>query len=359
MSEIVMIPKNVLSHVDVLNSCVKKLENHIESLEKIKDCISLGASTGAIKSRISVSIVNLRSQNNSLKTMIKMIQMIVSEYIKAEERLADDVLLKFALLQLLKIQHQLPRDMFAFVKDFNFLLLNAGIEYKFGGDTDWSDWIMKYVPGNVSDTTILNIMSLMSIKGLSSDTVEKHKENNETAWMDYQKEHDNGKYIEDQSAMTGIQYGDYTGNRNTCGVIAVYNALQSLTDGNSPDDFPDLLAEFERNGITANGAYGTSPEATDSYFEKNGYDTKMLTGNGVSSSNVSNLSEDYDTYIMTAYNDKSDLGSMVHFVNITVEDGMYVIHNANDKESYSTLEDAVSGYNDGKGEPICLIGIRD
>ena len=37
-----------------------------------------------------------------------------------------------------------------------------------------------------------------------------------------------------------------------------------------------------------------------------------------------------------------------------------MIHNTGDDDvgtkSYSSLEEAVSGYNDGKGEPICIIG---
>ena len=43
-----------------------------------------------------------------------------------------------------------------------------------------------------------------------------------------------------------------------------------------------------------------------------------------------------------------------------MEDGEYVIHNTGDDDvgtkSYSSLEAAVSGYNNGKGEAICIIG---
>ena len=43
-----------------------------------------------------------------------------------------------------------------------------------------------------------------------------------------------------------------------------------------------------------------------------------------------------------------------------MKDGEYVLHNTGDDDvgtkSYSSLEVAVSGYNNGKGEPICIIG---
>ena len=86
----------------------------------------------------------------------------------------------------------------------------------------------------------------------------------------------------------------------------------------------------------------------------------MLAGDKISSSQVSNMSKNYDTYIMTTYNNKSNLGSQIHTVSITKENGVYVVHNDYEgTKSYSSLEAAVSGYKDGNGEPISLIGIKD
>lgn len=49
----------------------------------------------------------------------------------------------------------------------------------------------------------------------------------------------------------------------------------------------------------------------------------------------------------------------IHTVCITEENGMYVIHNDYEgTKSYSSLEDAVSGYKNGVGEPISIIGIK-
>lgn len=105
----------------------------------------------------------------------------------------------------------------AFVLDLLELRDKACYEALFGDDTDWKEWFFKYVPENASDLTLLGLWSVMSIKGLSSDTIESHRENNDAAWDKYQESHNNGKYIEDQKGMTGIQYGNHSGDYNTCG----------------------------------------------------------------------------------------------------------------------------------------------
>lgn len=383
MSDFSIIPKNLLPQVDVLSSCATRLENQIASLEKIKNGISLGSSTHSVQSQLSASITNLTLQKNSLNKMSEQLQTIINEYVKTDSRMIFDELNKslnsqkssdkaskdddFDLKDILDMIKQFAEkqgmsaaEKFAFRIDLAELIGKAGFEAIFGGDTDWEAWFMEYVPENVSDLTLLGVLSLLSTIGLPASTVKEHRTNNDAAWKKYQTDHNDGKYIEDQNGMTGIQYGNHNGDYNTCEVIATYNALQYLTDGSSPDSFPKLLEYFEKNGITAFGELGTSPEAIDSYFEQKGYDTQILAGNNISSSNISDMSKNYDTYIMTTYNNQSDLSSMIHTVSITVENDVYVVHNDYEgTKSYSSLKAAVSGYKDGNGEPISLIGIKD
>ncbi len=378
MNDFSITPKNVLPQVEILASYAIKLDNQINSVEKIKNNISLGSSTNSVQGQLSACITNLTSQKNSLKQISEQLHTIVNEYVNTDSIMtfdetespfkaaknkgasSSDVDLTDVLNQLAEKLGMSVAEISAFVSDLLELLDKAGYEALFGDDTDWKEWFFKYVPENVSDLTLLGVWSVMSIKGLSSYTIESHRENNDAAWDKYQESHNNGKYIEDQKGMTGIQYGIRSGDFNTCEVIATYNALQYLTDGNSPDSFPDLLKHFEKNGIALGGVFGTSPQAIDSYFEQNGYDTKMLAGDNILSSQVSNMSENYDTYIMTTYNNKSNFGSKIHTVSITKENGVYVVHNDYEgTKSYSSLEAAVSGYKDGNGEPVSLIGIRD
>ena len=84
----------------------------------------------------------------------------------------------------------------------------------------------------------------------------------------------------------------------------------------------------------------------------------QIYGDKINNKNLSKMSKDYDTYIFTAYNNKSNLGEQVHTVSITVENGKYVIHNNGDDKRYNSLEEAIKGFNNGKGEPISIIGIK-
>lgn len=251
----------------------------------------------------------------------------------------------------------------AFLRDLGKLIGAAGMEGMKQSDTDWKAWFMKYVPENVSDYTMLGLLSFLSILGISEKKAKKHKNANEEEWAVNQNEYKKGDYIEYQDKMSTMQYGNCPARTNACEVIAAYNALQSLTGGNGTEDFPDLLYHFERDGITAYGELGTSPQAIHSYFTENGYATKMIAGKQISSECVQEISDQYTTYIMTAYNDQSNLESQIHTVSITRERTVggdkYVMHNDYaGAKTYDSLEDAVFEYNTGNGEPISLIGIK-
>ena len=98
--------------------------------------------------------------------------------------------------------------------------------------------------------------------------------------------------------------------------------------------------------------------AVNAYFRDNDYNTDMIYSNDINKKELNKMSKKYDTYILTTYNDKSDLNAAVHTVSITVENGKYVIHNAGSSKKYNSLSEAINGYNNGNGEPISVIGIK-
>lgn len=55
----------------------------------------------------------------------------------------------------------------AFLRDLGKLIGAAGMEGMKQSDTDWKAWFMKYVPENVSDYTMLGLLSFLSILGIS------------------------------------------------------------------------------------------------------------------------------------------------------------------------------------------------
>lgn len=238
---------------------------------------------------------------------------------------------------------------------------------------DWKEWFYQYVPNHVDDKTLLIIMTMLSSHSLPQEVSEQHLNSNIEAWKDYLSAHPNDFYIEHQGDMGGvkddagnvkaeIKYGNHTADYNACEVIAVYNALLAMHGGDSPQSFPALLYTFEQGGICAGGEFGTTPVALYVYFEKRGYDVKMLSGGKINAAKLGTMQEKYDTYILTTYNNADNVGDMVHTVSITAEtiDGetKYQIHNASDTKTYDSLAEAVEGYNDGNGEPISVIGVR-
>lgn len=227
-----------------------------------------------------------------------------------------------------------------------------------GGGYDWKAWVYHYVPNYVHDKTLLVIYSVLSVTGVNARIRAEHMQKNEKAWERYRNENSNDIYLEQQQKMQDFFYGKHDASYNGCEVIAVYNALCALNDGRAPVSFPLLLNEFERSGIAAKGAFGTSPLSVYSYFHKLGHDSKMLFAGKITAQKLRNMQDQYDTYILTAYNDANDLGGMIHTVSITAQNGTYVIHNAGDPSAYHSLEEAVNGFRGGAGKTICLIGVK-
>ena len=355
MSEFSIIPKNVLLNVDILKSCGLKLENQIASMEKVKAGVSLGSSTGIVKAKLSASIEKLTALRNGLQTMSGQLHNIASEYVNADGRVKDNDIKTSLNEEQNKSDSDSSEDEdIDWKKIWDELVRLAGERV-----TSEKEWFYEYVPQNVPDRIVYNILNLLSKEDVSEEVIKENREINEKAWEQYLQEHENEMYIDDQSAMADMRYGNNTQNNNGCGTIATYNAMQYLTDGNSPDDYPDLVDKFQYNGIVLSGEFGTNPRAIDNYFRDQGYDTILLMDQQLSPANVSDISDEYDVYLLMAYNDKTDLSAGAHYVCITEEDGEYIMHNTgNTTQSYDSLEDAVFNYNNGNGEPISLNGIR-
>jgi ATP-binding cassette subfamily B protein len=219
-------------------------------------------------------------------------------------------------------------------------------------------WAYRFVPHHVNDRLLLTILSLLSVTGVPRGKRQRHEEQNNAAWERYQRAHRQDIYLEHQEDMKEIRYGNHSADYNTCEVIAVCNALAALHDGTPPVSFPALLSVFEKRGITAGGAFGTSPRALCRYLKTEGFRTQMLCGKKINEKTIENLQKNNDTFLMTAYNDANDLGKMIHTVSITEKNERFTVHNASDNAAYPTLAAAVLGYRGGIGRAICLIGVK-
>jgi len=256
-------------------------------------------------------------------------------------------------------------------------ILHNRIRYKTDTGDQLREKLRSYVPNHILDQTVLAVLETLAyFGGLSPEEADTHLQKNTDVWetkeyaekmLDHQ-----GKYIEHQQQMGRLQYGTnrpaldkllfgdgkkLSGSMNTCEVIAVYNVLVALGGGASPVTFPELLAKFEQKGMILGGYFGTSPDYLEAYLKRE-HEVKTFTGRRIKEAALGRLADEYTAYIMTVYNDRNDITKQIHTMCITKEDGNYRIHNGEKGKNYATLSQAVSGYNEGKGKAICVMGIR-
>lgn len=203
--------------------------------------------------------------------------------------------------------------------------------------------------------------------GIDGFEAKLHRAVNEQAFLRYIKRHP-GKYIEQQSDMKSFVYGkrppfgiasktvgrerinrdgSLRGDGNLCEVIALYNALAAI---GYRTELHALIEIFEKNGISLKGCLGTSVYAVKDWLKAKGM-------NIVFSYNP-DITEECGAYIFSALNEKGNIFSGVHTMCITREGAAFVRHNdyaAMKKET--SLAAAVTGYNAGRSECLCVIGL--
>ncbi len=201
---------------------------------------------------------------------------------------------------------------------------------------------------------------------LKQETRESQYRLNRIAWREYKKKIP-GRYLENQPALTGFLYGvagknackiffkglPLTAARNSCEVIATYNALLALGDEKS---FPEVLYEYSGNGICFNGIFGTDPLAIYKYFKDRGYEVTEYMGR-----KIETLKDEDDggVYIYTAFNRGYNPFHMVHTLCITKEEGSYRVHNGFiEKNPYPDPLTALKAYNGGASRTIYVLKLK-
>ena len=236
--------------------------------------------------------------------------------------------------------------------------------------------IKDFIPKHVSCRHLLAFLERLSGRGLRAPTVEEHLAHNRQVWNSgggaYFGE---SGYVEYQAYMNDIWYGKkkvffellpvlrYGGrdkaigaDYNCCEVIALYNALRCL---GIDTPLPDLIAYFERHGITLSGYFGTSVRAITRYLDEQKISYSIYEGDEAEAV-ADNSGDDESPYIITVYNDIHDITAMIHTMCITREHGMYVMHNTfrNRIIRGRTIEAVVGHYGDNKAGIISLVKIH-
>lgn len=166
-----------------------------------------------------------------------------------------------------------------------------------------------------------------------------------------------GGYIEDQNNYPDIKYGKKTISFSGCEIIAVYNVIQEIFT-EKRYDFAKLIEEFEKDGCVLSGKFGTAPIAMADFFKRRGYATEV----SIKEKDYKQLENDYDSFILTMYNDKHDIRKEIHTVSISKNGGKYIAHNVycngTVTKPYSSINELIDNINNGRAKAISLIGIR-
>ncbi len=167
---------------------------------------------------------------------------------------------------------------------------------------------------------------------------------------------DRAAYIENQNTLEQIPYGSSNMKAAGCGIIAVYNALITL-HGKSPVPLPELIRNFEEDGMAGRGRLGTSPKAILRWLNKRRYQTEVFT----ELSSADPAVKEKGAYILVFYNDARDLRKGLHIVHVSSDRAGLTAHNLNcdgtlfgPAASFSSL---VQSIRDGHAKDICLIEI--
>lgn len=173
-----------------------------------------------------------------------------------------------------------------------------------------------------------------------------------------------GEYIENQKQWVNIYFGESQMSGVGCEIMATHNALKSLGEDMTAEKMAALISGYEEEGAVFQGAWGVAPTAIYSYFSDRGYDVGMT--DSLLMEDINAFGEEYDTVIISFFNDQDNVCGQIHTVNVSKEDGKYYSHNANwvDNERYvqsapyDSLWDIVIDIAGRDAKPVSVIGIN-
>lgn len=227
-------------------------------------------------------------------------------------------------------------------------------------------WGMTHIPNRC----MINIVRLCAIGRVSEEQIEKNAAINGEK-LGKPQGFTAGGYIENQAEWGEIRYGLSTMAFSGCEIMAVYNALHALGKEMTLQDMVKLISAFERMGAVRRGKWGSSYYAVYSYFVEHGFEASFTCSRNVK--RINEIGERCDTVVLTAYNNRYDIRSMIHTISVTKdENGHYTMHNAykrNREGKYAayggdmqieSLQEVISLMSsNGLASPICIIGINN
>ncbi len=219
--------------------------------------------------------------------------------------------------------------------------------------------VCAFIPGKINNATVISAFEVMRkqqrlLKKDFTEQIKKNKAAVEKHAADIKK---NKGFIEDQNKWTDTTYGESTMQYSGCEIFATFNAIWSIL-GKSIMSLPEMISEYEKDGMVLSGKFGTSPKAISDFLEKHNFKTELCTDE----KDFDEVGKRSESLILTMYNDRDDISQEVHTINISKKDKKYIAHNVycNGKVlgPFDSVSETIRNINKGKAKGISLIGIR-
>lgn len=217
-----------------------------------------------------------------------------------------------------------------------------------------------FVPHHVGNTILLKLWDSASKHAGKPDPAESRR--NRKAFKNHEDriKKDRG-FIEDQPNYLDMSYGKVSMAYAGCEIIAVFNAISYMT-GKMPR-LDRLIEAFKKSGVSFNGRFGTSPLALVRFFRRHGFYAEPA----FTVQDMEETASSYPALILVYYNDRDDIGAMVHTIFISREkigDGyLFTAHNAGmggrSGPAAREFSDLVGKLSGGRAREILLIGIEE
>jgi len=215
-----------------------------------------------------------------------------------------------------------------------------------------------FIPHHISNATLIAFLELLRSwqKLWKTDSSARLRENEKAFPRHAESIERNKGYVEDQNSYTDMFYGKASMQYSGCEIFATFNALRHSKDVPAIS-LPQMIAEFERDGMVLSGKFGTAPKAIADFLRRLGLRTEFVT----EEEKFEELAGRSHSLILTMYNDRDDISRQVHTVNISRESGGYVAHNVYCDGRLvgpcGSVMELIGQMNGGRVKGISLIGL--
>lgn len=219
--------------------------------------------------------------------------------------------------------------------------------------------VYAWIPNRIDNHVVVSVLELMrKVQRLFHKDFSVNLKYNEENFKRHieiiQKNHG---YIEDQNNYADMKYGKVTMKYAGCEIFATYNAVFSLT-GKHEMSLARMIFDYEKDGAVLSGKFGTAPKAISDYLTRLGFITYFSTDE----EEFDKIGREYDSLILTMYNDRNAILKEVHTINISKDCETYTAHNVycngNVIGPFACVSEVIKNINGGKAKGISLIGIK-